>query len=247
MTSSGVAVAGRLRRLRGRSPRRELTLTLLLGAAGAGLIFLATRQTWAQVATLPPRPLPASLVSVTGAALVPYADALVLAGLATLAAVLASRGLLRRITGLLLAAIGAGLAASALTLSRTGAIAASSNNAGPATAAAGSATDGSGTASSVPNVAGAAPHVAFIATGWQVMVIAGAVIMIVAGLLIAVRAGRMAVMSSRYDSPAGAAASTSGGQAARPQTEAASDTASMWEALTRGDDPTTSGPRAAGA
>src|SRR5215472_460976 len=61
------------------SPRRELTLTLLLGA---GLVLLATRQGWAEVQTTPPRPLPASRIEVTGAALVPYADALAVTGLA---------------------------------------------------------------------------------------------------------------------------------------------------------------------
>lgn len=238
MTSGGETLPGRARGLRSRSPRQELTSTLVLGAVGAGLIFLATRQAWAHVRVIPPRPLPASFVSVTGAALVPYADALVLAGLATLAAVLASKGLLRRLSGILLAVIGAGLAASALTLSRAGAIAAANNNAGPATASAGSVTGGTSSASTVPNVAGAAPHVTFVAAGWQAMVIGGAVIMIAAGLAVALRAGRMAVMSSRYDSPAGSAHRPAS-QQVKP-----ADSASMWEALSRGDDPT-SGSRTA--
>ena len=106
---------GRARGLRPATPRQELTLALLLGALGAGLIFLATRQGWAQVRTTPPRPLPASRIEVTGAALVPYADALVVAGLATLAAVLASRRLLRRLTGGLFAVIAVSLAVSAFT------------------------------------------------------------------------------------------------------------------------------------
>ena len=95
MTSGHEALPGG-RRADLRSARRELALTLLLGAAGAGLIVLASRRGWAQVQTIPPRPLPASRVTVTGSALVPYAEALALAGLATLAAVLASRGLARR-------------------------------------------------------------------------------------------------------------------------------------------------------
>jgi uncharacterized membrane protein (TIGR02234 family) len=228
-----------------RSARSELTLSLLLGAAGAGLIFLATRQGWAQVRTNPPRPLPASLVSVTGAALVPYADALVLAGLATLAAVLASRKLLRRITGLLLAMIGAGLAISAFTLSAADAVASANASTGPATASAGSVTDGTGSpAPAVPNVAGTAPHVVFVAAGWQVMVVAGAVAMICAGLLVLLRAERMAVMSSRYDAPSG------GGQTAAASDEgqvgAPADSASIWEALSRGDDPTAATSRPGG-
>src|SRR5215469_13296216 len=88
------------------SPGRELAAALLLGALGAGLVFLASRAAWAHVRTIPPRPLPASNVTVTGAQLVPYAAALVLAGLATLGAVLATRGPLRRVAGALLVAIG---------------------------------------------------------------------------------------------------------------------------------------------
>ncbi len=100
MSTGGKArLAGRPSRLLPRSPRQELTAMLLLGAVGAGLILLATKQDWAQVRTSLPRPLPDSHVAVTGAALVPYADALVVAGLATLAAVLASKRLLRRLTG----------------------------------------------------------------------------------------------------------------------------------------------------
>lgn len=225
-----------------RSSRQELVVALLLGAVGAGLIFLATRQGWAQVRTVPPRPLPASLVDVTGAALIPYADALVLVGLATLAAVLASRRLARRLTGVLLAAIGIALGVSAFTLSSADAVSAATSSAGPATAGAGSVTDGSGSApSAVPNVAGTASHVSFVAVGWQVMVVAGALAMIAAGILVVLRAERMAVMSSRYDSPAGGSRQAAPGRQAHD-----ADSASMWEALSRGDDPTSAGSRPTG-
>ena len=206
--------------LRPRSPRQELTLALLLGAAGAGLIFLATRQGWAQVRTTPPRPLPASLVTVTGAALVPVADALALASLATLAAVLASRRLVRRLTGLLLAVLGVILAASVVSLSQAGAIAAAAANASPTTAGAGSVTQGTASSSSaIPNVAGASSHVTFVATGWQVLAVAGAVMVVAAGALVLWRADRMAIMSSRYDAPSGAgndAAAVRPGRRGRP-------------------------------
>ncbi|MGC1287613.1 MAG: Trp biosynthesis-associated membrane protein, partial [Streptosporangiaceae bacterium] len=178
MSGGDVRPVGRARALWPGSPRRELTMTLLLGAIGAGIIFLATRQTWAQVHTVLPRPLPDSRVSVTGAALVPYADALVVAGLATLAAVLASRRLLRRLAGVLLAAIGAGLAVSAFTLSAAGAESAVSSAVSPETAAAGSVMDGSGTATNTaPDVAGTATHVLFSAAGWQALVVTGALLM----------------------------------------------------------------------
>ena len=244
-----------------RSDRRALMLALLLGAAGAGVAFLATRQGWAQVRTVPPRPLPASQVTVTGSALVPYSGALALAGLATLAAVVASRRLVRRLTGLLLALIGAGLAASAFTVTNAAAVSAASSNIGPATAGAASVTGGGGGATSVPNVAGTAPHVTFSAGGWQALVVVGALAMIAAGVLVIWRADRMAVMSGRYDSPT---AEPAPGPRRRPSPRpspaipasaegtasrraAPADSASIWEALSRGDDPTTAdtGPQKA--
>jgi uncharacterized membrane protein (TIGR02234 family) len=251
MTSGQESRSGGLRGP-ARSDRRELMLTLLLGAAGAGLAFLASRQGWAQVRTIPPRPLPASHVTVSGSALVPYADALAVAGLATLAAVLATRGLLRRVTGLLLVVLGASLAASAFTVTAAGAISAASSNVGPATAGAGSVVDGSGSAPvAVPNVAGTAPHVLFAAAGWQALTVIGALAMIGAGLLVAWRANKMAVMSGRYDAPvrrarpARAAGSSVDGQdpgapgRAAKTTLVPADSAAIWEALSRGDDPTT--------
>src|SRR6266849_10968255 len=93
--------------------RREFALVLLLGAAGAGLVVLAVRQAWAQAIFTPPRPLPAQDFSVTGQALVPLAGALALAALACLAAVIATRSVLRRAAGVLLAVLGAGAAAAA--------------------------------------------------------------------------------------------------------------------------------------
>jgi len=242
MTSA--ASRPRLAGLLAGSAARELTATLLLGALGAGLVFLASRPGWAHVSTVPPRPLPASNVTVTGAQLVPYADALVLAGLATLGAVLATRGVLRRAAGLLLAAIGAALAAAAFTISTASAISAAAAGLSPAEASAGSVMDGSNAAASaVPNVAGTAPQVTFSAGGWQAMLVAGGLAMICAGALVVVRARRLAVMSSRYDAPAGtrpdpaAAGGGTRGEVGSPG-EPAADAASMWEALSRGHDPT---------
>jgi uncharacterized membrane protein (TIGR02234 family) len=238
---------------RGRSPgsrdtaRLSLTIAVVLGAAGAGLVFLATRQGWAEVRTVPPKPVPVSLVTVTGAGLVPYADALILVGLASLAAVLATRKLLRRLTGVLLAALGIGLAVSALTVSRAAAIAAAATTCTPSGSGAGSVTQGSNaTTSCVPNVAGATPHVAFTAAGWQALAVVGAVAMIAAGVLVVRGAEKMAVMSSRYDAPAGKAPSAPpeapGGVPADRQPAVSTDSASVWEALSLGDDPTAASP-----
>jgi uncharacterized membrane protein (TIGR02234 family) len=257
-TRAGQPPSGQPRSGQHRSARRTLTLTMLLGVAGAGLAFLATRQGWAQVRTAPPRPLPPSLVGVTGAALVPYSDALIVAGLASQAAVLATRRAWRRLSGATLAVLGAGLAASAFTVSAAGAIAAAAASVGPASnPGAGSVTQGSAGAATVPDVVGAAAHVAFTAAGWQAVEVAGALVMIAVGVFAAWRPASLAVMSSKYEAPPGAtrpgAPSRPGpaaqpGPAGRPEPAGQpADSASMWEALSRGDDPTASGRQAAGA
>jgi uncharacterized membrane protein (TIGR02234 family) len=224
------------------SAGRALALTLLLGAVGAALAFLATRQSWAAVRTVPPRPLPASTVHVTGASLVPYADAIVIAGLASLAAVIATRGVWRRLSGLVVAGLGVGLAASAFTISSAAAVAAAEAAVGPASnPGAGSVTQGSVSASGVPDVADATPHVLLSAGLWQAVVVIGALAMIASGVLAAARPARLAVMSSRYDAPGGSQAASRAGAAAGSAagTAAGYETASVWEALSRGEDPTT--------
>jgi len=230
-----------------RPARRALALSMLAGAVGAGLAFAATRQGWAQVRTTPPRPLPPSLVGVTGAALVPYADALIVAGLASLAAILATRRTWRRVSGVILAVLGAALAVSAFTVSAAGAVAAAAASVGPAgNPGAGSVTQGSAGATTVPDVVGAAPHVTFTAAGWQFTVVAGALLLLTAGVLAAWRPAMLAVMSSKYDAPAGAPTPRPD-RSQRPAAGQPADSASMWEALSRGDDPTATGRQAAGA
>ena len=119
--------------------RREYLLGLALGAAGAGAVLLSARQGWARVATPAPAPLPASVVSVSGQDLVPLAGALALAALASLAAVIATRRLARRLAGLLMAAIGVVIAVTvSLPLATTDVLAAArvtaDSQAGSATA-----------------------------------------------------------------------------------------------------------------
>ena len=94
---------------------REYGYALLAGAVGAGLILLAVRQQWAQAVFTQPKPLTAQVVNVSGTDLVPLAGALALAALAGLAAVIATRGVLRRAAGVLLALFGAGAGAAVMT------------------------------------------------------------------------------------------------------------------------------------
>src|SRR5487761_150991 len=98
----------------------EYAFALLAGADGDGLVILAVRQQWAQAVFTPPKPLTPQVVDVSGSDLVPLAGALALAALAGLAAVIATRGVLRRAAGVLLALFGAG-AGAAVTASVTAA------------------------------------------------------------------------------------------------------------------------------
>jgi uncharacterized membrane protein (TIGR02234 family) len=218
--------------------RREYVLGLALGAAGAALVLLAVRQDWAHVVTPAPAPLPATSVFVRGQDLVPVAGALGLAALAGLAAVVATRGIARRLTGLLLAAFGLAMMVSVGVRTTTSSVLAAARAAGVPEA-------GSATAGGVSGVApgtvpgGAAPgvtatgHVMLAGFPWQAVALAGALIVLAAGVLTAWRGPGWPSMSSRYER-AGRAAPT---DAAAPR-GAANGSAAMWDALSRGADPT---------
>jgi len=225
--------------------RREMALVLLLGVAGAGLVFLAVRQGWAHVRTAPPPPLPGSDSLVTGQDLVPAAAALAVAALASLAAVLATRGIARRLVGLALAGLGAGIAAAvSLPVTTADAIAAVSGRAGyrgaAESGAAGSATASGGHGGGAPLIAGFPAHVAATAFPWRLLALAGGAAVIAAGLLVIWRAAAWPVMSSRFDPPE-RPRPRQVPLAARPVPDAA-DAASIWESLSRGEDPTSGGP-----
>src|SRR3984957_15011459 len=147
----------------GHPARREYGFALLAGAAGAGLILLAVRQQWARAVFTPPRPLTPQVVDVSGADLVPLAGALAPAALAGLAAVIATRGALRRAAGVLLALFGAGAGAaimasvSAATVINVAASKVASPESAAVSGAAGATTSGS-TGGGALVVAGATGH-----------------------------------------------------------------------------------------
>jgi uncharacterized membrane protein (TIGR02234 family) len=260
--------------------RREYTLALLVGAVGAGLIWLALREQWAQAVFTQPKPLPQQTVSVSGADLAPVAGALAVAALACLAAVIATRGVWRRAAGVLLALFGAGAGASvtaAVTAASVVSVAAShvgSPESAAISGTAGSTTSGSSAGTAVV-VAGSAGHAVIGGASWRALVIVGALMIFAAGLATVLRGADWPVMSSRYELPrnrpassadeaSGAAghpsravdASTAtdasaareaGAEANRRGTEAGDtaavaarqpDSASMWESLSGGEDPT---------
>jgi uncharacterized membrane protein (TIGR02234 family) len=259
--------------------RREYTLALLAGAIGAGLIWLALREQWAQAVFTQPKPLPQQTVSVSGADLAPVAGALAVAALACLAAVIATRGVWRRAAGVLLALFGAGAGASVMAAVTAASVVsvATSRVGSPESAAmsgtaAGSTTSGSSAGTAVV-VAGSAGHAVIGGASWRVLVIVGALMIFAAGLATALRGADWPVMSSRYElsrnrpassadeargasDPAGALGGTSHASGAESvDVDAAAglpaeagdtaavaarqpDSASMWESLSGGEDPT---------
>jgi uncharacterized membrane protein (TIGR02234 family) len=232
----------------GQQGRREYGFALLAGAAGAALILLAVRQRWAQAVFTPPKPLTAQVVDVSGVDLVPLAGALALAALAGLAAVIATRGTLRRAAGVLLALFGAGAGAAIMTSVTAATVisVAASKVASPGSAAfsgaAGSTTSGS-TGGGALVMSGSTAQAFMTGTPWHVAVLAGALLVFIAGLATALRGPDWPVMSARYDAPAprdtpGRADAPGGpGGESHPL-----DAATMWESLNGGEDPTVDAP-----
>jgi uncharacterized membrane protein (TIGR02234 family) len=206
--------------------RREFVLVLLAGAVGAGLVVLAARQAWAHAIFTPPKPLPAQDIAVTGQQLVPLASALALAALACLAAVIATRSVLRRAVGVLLAVLGAATAAAILVSLRASAVLAAARASALSGPLGGSTTSGSSSGGAVHEIVIAGPGRAIMAGApWRAAAIAGAVAIVLAGAATAWRGQRWPVMSARFERPS----------PARPR---GTDSASMWESLSRDADPT---------
>ena len=234
--------------------RREYGFALLAGAAGAALVLLAVRQRWAQAVFTPPKPLTPQVVNVSGTDLVPLAGALALAALAGLAAVIATRGVLRRAAGVLLALFGAGAGAAIMTSVSAATVinVAASKVASPGSAAvsgaAGSTTSGS-TGGGALVVSGSTAQAFMTGAPWHVAVLIGALLVFAAGLATALRGPDWPVMSARYEAPgtrdAGDRAGGHGGPggAGGPGGQAQPlDAATMWESLNGGGDPTVDEP-----
>jgi uncharacterized membrane protein (TIGR02234 family) len=95
------------------TPGRRLAYAVLLCAAGAGLAGYGVTRTWSEIVTA--RPGLSSLRDIrTGADLEPWVFGLALVALAGAGALLATRGLGRRLLGGLLVVVGLGVAAGAV-------------------------------------------------------------------------------------------------------------------------------------
>ena len=222
------------------SVKREYAFALLLGAVGAGLILLAVREQWAQALFTQPKPLPVQVINVSGNDLVPLAGALAIAALAGLVAVIATRGVLRRVVGVLLALFGAGAGAAVMTsVTAATVLSVAASQVGSPESAAVSGAVGSTTSGSTSGgsfvVSGSTGQAVMTGTPWHVAVIISALLVFAAGLATVLRGTDWPVMSSRYDAPG--SQETRGAGALRGRARAL-DSATMWETLNGGDDPT---------
>ncbi|MEU1131016.1 TIGR02234 family membrane protein [Streptomyces sp. NPDC005900] len=193
-----------------RGSRRSIAAALLLGALGAALALLASRQTWARgTASVAGGELP---LSVTGSDVTGVPAALAIVGLAALVAVFAVRRAGRALVSVLLTLSGAGIVAAALL------------GAGDRDALDEKAATASGDAAATIGDLG---H-----TGWPYAAAAAGVLILLAGLLALTYGRSWPAMSGRYERDG----SPSPRKARRaPDPERPEE---LWKALDRGEDPT---------
>lgn len=205
--------------------RAEYGLALLLDLLGAAGALLVSTRAWQTVVTPRPRPLADDVLRLSGRTVDPAPTALALVALAGVVAVLATRGVPRRLVGAALAAAGAGLvwrsvaAMSAVSAARARSLVEAKHT-------------GVGLEATVrPDVA--------VHAGWPVLSAACGVLVLLAGALIAARGHGWLAMSAKYDAPDARPPSSEDEAQQRARADA-----SLWTALDRGDDPT-AGPDAA--
>ncbi len=185
--------------------RRQFGAAIAACVAGAGLVLLALRQGWARVDYTAPRPLPSGSIPVSGQDLLPAASALALAALACLAAVIATRGVARRLVGVAMAGLGAWIAVLASEPVHEASVLAAASGQAAAGGFAGSLPGGNSAISGGVPSGGALPAIGqasrvVLASGpWRAAALIGAVAVIAAGLAAAWRGPRWAVMSARFD------------------------------------------------
>lgn len=186
-------------------------LALLLDLLGAAGVLLVATRTWQTVTTPRPAPLHDDLLKLSGRTVDAAPTALGLVALAGVVAVLATRGLVRRVVGVALGVAGAALvwraiaSASAVSTSRARALVSEHHQ--------------------TVDVSAATPRIETHAV-WPAVTIACALLVLASGALVAWRGHRWQAMSTRYETP-------------HEEKAAQAKTATMlWTALDRGDDPT---------
>ncbi|GAA5052588.1 putative membrane protein (TIGR02234 family) [Thermocatellispora tengchongensis] len=192
---------------------------VLACAAGAGLALLASGREWATVASGTAGPH--GQIAVTGGELSAGASTLALAGGAAALAVLAARGVWRRVLAVALALCGAGVAAAACSAALSGSAALDA-------------------AAAKGVIAGDAVRVA-VAWPWPAAAVAGGLVLVAAGVVAVIRGGRWRGMSDRYERPGTRTASAGAARSGAP-----ASARELWDAIDQGADPTLDGDPAPG-
>jgi uncharacterized membrane protein (TIGR02234 family) len=207
--------------------RAEFATALLVEIVGAAVVLLVATREWQTITTVRARPFAADVLGVSGRALDDAPTACGLVALAGVVAVLATKGLPRRIVGGLVALAGVAIVWRSITVI-------------PAVGmqrAAGLVRDRHETVGASAVVA---QHVT-VHPGWAVLSVVGGVLIVAAGVVIAWRGGRWVGMSARYERPAAYDPSSRVTAEDAEQARTRAD-ATMWTALERGDDPTADDP-----
>ena len=198
------------------NPRVQFGLALAAQLVGAGGALLVSTRAW-QTITTAREGLAPDVLPVSGRTLDNAPVALALVALAGVVAILATQRTARRVIGGLVALAGAGLAWRSAT----------------ALPAVSPARARSLVRAKHPRVTlsdSVVPHVTTHAV-WGAVSILAALVVVLAGVAIAVFGGRWAAMSARYERPAPAPQQD-------PERERIIADRSMWNALDRGEDPT---------
>ncbi|GAB3461426.1 Trp biosynthesis-associated membrane protein [Streptomonospora sediminis] len=172
-----------------RRSRAEYAAVLIALAAGAGALAGASGRTWARAEIALGGSLAPAPVALTGDDTAPGAFAMGLAGLAALAAVLATRGLARRVLGGIVALFGIIGAAGVWRGTRPQALA---------------------DAAADRSTAHGEVEALHLAAAWPALAAAGAVLMVAAGAYTLLRGAAWPGMGSRYDRHSAPGAADSG-------------------------------------
>ena len=201
----------------GGGARREMGSVGLLCLVGGGLAVFAGGRAWLRVTAERPPPLPDVVLDLTGRDLAPLVTGLGVVGLAGMLGLLATRGRGRAAVAAVIALSGIVVLVEAVR--RVGV---------PGGMRA--LVDDSGRGGSVP---GDAVLAASAYPFWPVLAAVGGLLLAAGGILALLRHRGWPTMSARYDSPTGRAAAREPA-AMTPRTDA-----QVWDALDRGEDPTT--------
>ena len=206
--------------------RGEYGLALLLDLLGAGAALLISTRAWQTVVTPRPRPFRDDVLRLPGRTVDAAPTAFALVALAGVIAILATRGVVRRVIGAIVALAGAGLIWRSLgALSAVGSERARTlvqdRHAGVQLG------------SAVPQVS--------VHPAWAVLSCCCGVLVLLAGALVAWRGQRWGAMSAKYDRPAAGVEAEHVVDAEDAERARLRADASLWSALDRGDDPTNEG------